>query len=253
MSNMRILTLDIETSPNLVYAWGLFNQFIGIDMIVEPTRVLCYAAKWLDDKEVIYRDFEDEDFLTKIYEMVDTADAVVHYNGSSFDMKLLNMEFVKAGMAPPFTPKNIDLLSTVKRRFRFPSNKLDWVASELLGEKKVSNPKGFELWWDCLVNNYQEAWDHMKKYNIQDTVLTEKLYLKLRPWILGHPNHGLYVDDQDKPICRACGSDKVQSRGWQPLNVASYQRYKCMEKDCGWNGRGRKMVKGGKNSPHILS
>jgi DNA polymerase elongation subunit (family B) len=251
MSDMRILTLDIETSPNLVYAWGLFNQFIGIDMIVKPTGVICWAAKWLGEKKVYYRDFEDEDFLTKIYDLVDSADAVVHYNGTSFDMRYLNMEFVRAGMTPPFTPKNIDLLRTVKRRFRFPSNKLDYVAGELLDEKKAVLPRGFELWWNCLVNNYQESWDMMKKYNIQDVRLTEKLYILLRPWIPGHPNHGLYVKDQKKPVCRACGSSKVQQRGWQALNVASYLRYKCMA--CGWNGRGRYRVKGGKDSPQVLS
>jgi len=249
MSNMRILTLDIETSPNLGFFWGLFNQNIGISQIVTPTKVLCYAAKWLGDDEVTYRDFEDEDFLTAIWDMIDSADAVVHYNGASFDMKHLNREFVQAGMGPPFTPKNIDLLSTVKRRFRFTSNKLDFVAGELLGEHKETTT--FKLWWDCIVENYQDAWDDMKSYNIQDTVLTEKLYILLRPWIPGHPNHGLYIDDQENPVCRACGSENVGTRGWQKLNVASYMRYRCS--DCGWNGRGRHMVQGGKKATHILS
>ena len=249
MSNMRILTLDIETSPNLGFFWGLFNQNIGITQIVEPTKVICYAAKWLGEDEVIYRDFEEEDFLTTIWNLIDSADAVVHYNGTSFDMRHLNREFVEAGMGPPFVPKNIDLLKTVRQRFRFVSNKLDFVAGELLNEHK--EPTTFKLWWDCIINNYDDAWNEMRAYNIQDVQLTEKLYLLLRPWITGHPNHGLYIDNQEKPVCRNCGSEKVESRGWQKLNVASYMRYKC--KDCGANLRGRHMVQGGKKATHILS
>jgi len=239
---MKILTLDIETSPNLVYCWGLFNQFIPIDFIVEPTYVMSWAAKWLGKKKIYYKQQGEAGFLEDIWEMIDKADAVVHYNGTSFDMKHLNREFVEAGMIPPLMPKNIDLLKTVKQRFRFPSNKLDYVAKTLLGKQKLDH-EGLKLWVGCLLDNDPTWWNIMKKYNKEDVRITEELYLKLRGWIKGHPNHGLYVKDQDKPICRACGSEKVHSKGWQRLNVQSYMRYRCA--DCGWQGRGRERVQGG--------
>lgn len=248
MSNMKILTLDIETAPILCYTWGLWNQNISIDNIIKPTYMLCWAAKWLGQKKVTYRDMYDEDFLTLVHDMLDEADAVVTYNGISFDMKHLNREFVEAGMDPPLMPQNIDLVRTIRKQFRFPSNKLDYVADRLLGEKKIHVE--YQIWLDCMLE-YEYAWKLMKKYNKRDVVLTEQLYERIKGWIIGHPNHGLYVEDQEKPICRACGSANVGTRGWQPTNVRGYMRYKC--RDCGWNGRGRFMIKGGIASPQVLS
>jgi len=248
MSDMRILTLDIETSPNLVYAWGLWNQNIGINQIVEPTKVLSWSAKWLGKKKVYYANCHDDEWLDEIWDLIDHADAVVHYNGTAFDMKHLNREFVAADMPQPLMPKNIDLLKTVRQKFKYPSNKLQYVAKVLLGETKLDNP-GMPLWVGCM-NGDKTSWNLMKRYNKQDVTLTEKLYLKIRGWIKGHPNHGLYVDDQDEPVCRACGSYQVYSRGWQALNVRSYMRYRC--EDCGWQGRGRKMMKGGKEAKQVV-
>ena len=248
MSDMRILTLDIETAPNLVYCWGLWQQNIPISFIVEPTYVLSWAAKWLDQKIVYYRRHDDPDFLDLIWELLDTADAVVHYNGNAFDIKHLNREFVEAGMDKPFMPRNIDLLKTIRQQFKFPSNKLDYVIRRLLGKIKTDTG-GIQTWLGCM-NGDPAAWTTMRKYNKDDVLLTEELYLHIRGWIKGHPNHGLYVEDQESPVCRNCGSERVQSRGWQALNVRSYMRYKCM--DCGANLRGRKMVQGGKKSKQVI-
>jgi hypothetical protein len=248
---MKILTIDIETSPNLVYAWGLWNQNIAINQIVEPTYMLSWAAKWYGKAGVIYRQDGDEDFLTLLHELVDSADAVVHYNGIRFDMKHINREFIEAGLQPPHFPHNIDLLMTVKGRFKYPSNKLDYVAGRLLGEKKLGTG-GMGLWIACL-NDEAWAWKKMRQYNIQDVVITERLYTKLRGWIKGHPNHGLYVEDQDNPVCRNCSGERVVSKGpeYDTTGVFSYQRYKC--KDCGANLRGRSAVKGKrKKSKQVL-
>ena len=42
----KILVLDIETRPALVYAWKGFKENIGVDQIVEPDGILCVGAKW---------------------------------------------------------------------------------------------------------------------------------------------------------------------------------------------------------------
>ena len=114
MSNMKILTLDIETCPNLVYVWHLFGQYISIDNIVKPTEMICWAAKWKGQKKVHFRDQSYPDFLEAIYDLLEEADAVVTFNGIAFDLKHLNREFAKAGMVPPHMPQNIDLIKTLK-------------------------------------------------------------------------------------------------------------------------------------------
>jgi len=247
MSDMRIATLDIETAPNLGYFWHIHGQHISIDNIVKPTYMLSWSWKWLDKKQIIYRDCDDEDFLTLIYDMIEECDAMITFNGVAFDKKHLNREFAKAGMLPPHWPQDIDLIKTVRKQFRLPSNKLDYCLNYFLGKKKIHVE--YQIWLDCMLN-YQYAWDLMKKYNMMDVKRTEELYVFLLPWILNHPNHGLYVEDQDDPICRNCGSDHVHNKGWQPTNVRGYQRYKCQS--CGANLRGRHMIKGGKRSPQVV-
>lgn len=248
MSDMKILTLDIETAPNLVYTWGLWNQNVPIKFIVKPTYMLSWAAKWVGKKHVEYRDVRDKDFLTAVWNLIDEADAIITYNGVSFDMKHLNREFVEAGIAPPFPAQQIDLLSTVRRRFKYPSNKLDYVAGVLLDEHKVETT--IDLWFGCM-NGVKKSWNLMKRYNKQDVVLTEKVYQRIKPWILGHPNHGLYVKNQEDPVCRSCGSDDVIAKGWQPTSVSGYQRYRC--NNCGVPLRGRYAIKGGKKATQVLS
>ena len=252
MSDMKILTLDIETSQIEASVWGIWQQNIPILAIQKPTRMLSWAAKWYGSDEILWageKTHGHSDMVHAIYELVDEADVVVGYNSKKFDMKHLNREFILEDLPPPTSYKDIDLLTVVRSNFSFPSNKLDYVAGVLLGRHKMSHA-GLQLWIDCELGK-KEAWDTMIDYNIEDVDITDELYTKLRGWIKGHPNHGLYVEDQLSPTCRNCGSKHVVTYdSWAPTNVMGYQRYKC--KDCGANLRGRKAVIGGKLSPGVL-
>ena len=125
----KVLTLDIETSPNVVYAWGLYDQNIGITQVIEPSRVLCVAAKWLDEPDVMFfSEFHDgrKQMLAEMWRLVDEADIVVGYNHASFDMPHLNREWVSADYGPPSPYQNIDLYRVTRRNFKFASNKLGY-------------------------------------------------------------------------------------------------------------------------------
>jgi hypothetical protein len=74
-------------------------------------------------------------------------------------------------------------MSVVKANFKFPSNKLDYVA-QALGVGAKFKHSGFELWIDCMAGD-DKAWREMKKYQIQDVVLLEELYQVLLPWLPG--------------------------------------------------------------------
>lgn len=249
-SGMKVLTLDIETTPMDVYTWGLWQQNVGLNMIKDPTRMMAWAAKWEDEDEVYFaseRNFTREDMIMEIYDMVDAADAIVHYNGIGFDMKHLNREFIEIGLSPPTKYKNIDLLRVVKSQFKFPSNKLDYVAGVLLDEHKLDTG-GFGLWTRCLQGD-EEAWKLMENYNIEDVLLTERLYHRIQGWIPAHPNRALWVEDQENPICPNCGSVHMVKKGIEyPARVNAYQRYKCA--DCGANARGRQVM--AKAGPGVL-
>lgn len=231
---IRILTIDIETRPNLAYVWGLWDQNIGLNQIEETGTVISWAAKWYGDKKVHFAsDHHDghADMVRKAWELLDEADAVVGYNSKSFDMKHLNREFVLAGMPPPSPYVDIDLLTVVKQRFKFTSNKLQHIATELGLGSKVQHD-GFDLWLACMKDD-AKAWKTMKRYNIQDVVLTEKVYEKLRPWIKNHPHLGLYGGDPE--ACPRCGHGDIVKRGFAHTRTSTFQIVQC--KKCGGYSR----------------
>lgn len=237
---MRILSLDIETRPNIAYVWGLWDQNVGLNQIVESHDVLCFAARFLGEKKMYFADNRDYPAMVELaHQLLDEADAVMHWNGKSFDIKHLNTLFVKEGLAPPSPYEQIDLLSVVRSKFKFPSNKLEYVAQTLLGKGKVDNG-GFELWIQCMAGD-DTAWRKMQKYNVQDVKLLEDLYYILQPWITAHPSRSLYDSTKDCPICGADHS-KIQSRGTRKTKVTEYRQYQCQS--CGGWLRGGKKVSG---------
>ena len=220
--------LDIETSPHLVAAWGLFDQNIAINQILKPGATLCWAAKWYGEKEIKFSSVLDghKKMVRGVHELLTECDSVCHYNGTKFDIPTLNKEFLLLGLSPPAPYKQIDLLRTARSRFKLASNKLDYVAGQLgLGSK--TKHKGFDLWLECMAKK-PEAWKTMKKYNKHDVVVRERVYEKLRPWIVNHPNVSVY---NGSVCCPNCGSGKFQSRGPSVTRTKRYQRFQCQ--DCG--------------------
>lgn len=225
---VKILTLDIELAPNLATIWSLFNITVGINQLVETSRVLCVSAKWYGSKKTMF--FSEwtngqKGMLKAVHDLLCEADAVIGYNTERFDLPLLQREFIKAGMPPPPPVKHIDLLKVVKKQFRFTSNKLAHVA-EQLGLPHKDDVGGHSTWL-AVMNGNRQARNRMRAYNIQDVIVTEALYEKLFPWIHTLPNRGLF--DTTRPVCPACGSHHIQRRGHTRTKTASYRRFVCLD------------------------
>jgi hypothetical protein len=234
---MRILLLDLETSPNLAYVWGLWQQNVSVNQMVSSTEVICFGARWYGQKKVQFSSIHHdgkEAMLKAIHELIDQADAVVGWNSASFDIKHLNREFVENGLLPPSPHKDIDLMRVAKQRFKFPSNKLDYVAQKLEVGAKVKH-SGFELWVKCMAGD-EAAWREMKKYQIQDVNLLVELYEKLLPWIKNHPNRAL-IDGRPE-ACVNCGGNSINARGMEVTGAGVYRKYQCQS--CGKWMRGAK-------------
>jgi DNA polymerase elongation subunit (family B) len=242
---LKILLIDIETSPNIAHVWGLFKQNIGLNQIMETGEVICWAAKWLNEPEVFFASVHHdgkEEMVMGAHALLEEADVVVHYNGERFDIPHLNTEFAKLGLMPPASFKQIDLYKTVKQNFRFASNKLAHVAEEFKIGSKVKH-EGHTLWVKCMAG-VASAWKDMREYNIQDTALLEDLYFVLLPWLRVSVNAGLY-GDTDTAQCPHCASDQLHKRGFSYTSVSKFQRYQCQS--CGAWSRGRKNVLDNKN------
>lgn len=230
---MNILFCDTETSPNQVDTWGLRDQNIAINQIRKPGALLCFAAKWHDrpKDEVIYDSINEStrpQMIKHLHALYSDADVVVGYNSIAFDTKVVNREFLMQGLLPPPPFKQVDLLRTMRQQFRFASNKLDYVAQQLELGKKIVHP-GHALWTLCEQGD-PDAWALMKKYNIQDVLLTEELYDRVLPWIKNHPNRNSY-EEPGRPACPHCGGFKLQRRGFARTIANKYARYQCV--DCG--------------------
>ena len=240
---MRLLTLDLETSPSVAHVWGLWKQNVSLNQLMESGSVISFAAKWHGEKPVMFHsDFHNthEQMVQSAHAFLSEADAVIHYNGTSFDMPLLNREFLLAGMSPPEPYKNIDLLKVAREKFRFVSNKLEYV-SRSVGLEGKAHHEGHNLWVRCMAGD-KAAWDVMRRYNKQDVVLTEKLYDILLPWISGHPNPALYVSgDEGRPTCERCGSTRLTKQGFAHTQVSVFQQWKCL--DClSWSRSARRIA-----------
>jgi DNA polymerase elongation subunit (family B) len=237
---MKILALDIETRPNIAMVWDLWQRNVPPSAVTEATAMICWAAKWIGDPKIVFRStFHDgrDSMIDTMYRLLDEADAVVHYNGQKFDIPYINMEFVRLGLGPPSPYQQIDLLKVVRKCFNFPSNKLALVSKELGLPGKIEN-EGFPLWIKCMADE-PEAWKRMKSYNIRDTELLEDLYFKLRPWAASLPSYGAMTGGD---VCPACGSTRLQARGFQYAKTARYQRYQCQ--GCGKWSRATKRSSG---------
>lgn len=226
----KILIFDLETTPNSGFYWGQ-NWETSIIKNIEYGKILSYSAKWLGDKRVTTRGwidnkkFNDRELpiVKELWELLNEADAVVAHNGKSFDVKKCNTKFAFYGLGPPSPYKIIDTKIEAKKYISLPSYSLNNIADYFGLGSKVEH-EGFSLWEKCIAGK-KAAWAKMKKYNKQDVVLLEEIYLKLLPWMKTQVNAGMYAD---KVVCPRCGGNKLQSRGWTVTNVTRYKRIQCM-------------------------
>ena len=249
MTKAKIAIGDIETAPLISGHWGLFDQNISLNQIETEWAILSFSWKPLGGtkKDIVYMDTKDQasprddlELCTALWHLLDEYDFLIAQNGKRFDLKKINARLIMHGFKPPSPIRVIDTLLMARQVAAFTSNKLEWLSSNLTDTPKSHHNKfpGWMLWKECLDGN-PKAWAEMRKYNIRDIDATEKVYLKLRPWVKDHPNVNVY-EDTETINCRACGSDNQVKKGFSYTNIGKYQRYHCG--DCGSWHRGRQML-----------
>lgn len=230
---MKILILDIETSPLEVYAWKLHEQYVGLNQIKKDWEVLSWSAKWLDNSKVMYSDRRngitsksEKTLLEGMWKLLDEADVIITKNGIRFDAKKLNARFIKHGFKRPSSFQHLDIERVVRRVFGFTSNSLEYITNELCTKyKKLKHNTypGIELWKECLAGNIK-AWKEMEKYNKYDVLSLEELYYIVTPWD-STINFNLFHDGIEE-VCK-CGSQEYKKKGFAYTVSGKYQRYIC--------------------------
>ena len=85
---MNIAFIDLETSPNISYAWGKWEQ--NIPEVIQDWYIICFAVKWNKGKTKVYKKIDYKTykkFTNKLWEVFDEADVIVAHNGDKFDIK----------------------------------------------------------------------------------------------------------------------------------------------------------------------
>lgn len=231
MSKPKILLFDLETTPNLSYTWGKWEQ--NVIAFKKEWELLSVAYKWLGEKEVFcitrqdFKDKTDKALTRELKNLLDSAEIVIAHNGDEFDIKKSNAKFIEHNLGPATSYQKIDTKKVAKRYFKFNSNSLDDLGN-LLGVGRKEKTGGFDLWLDCMAGK-KEAWKSMAKYNKQDVLLLEKVYLKLRPWMERHPN---LANLNNRPSsCPKCGSTRALiNKGIISNSTNTYKRFLC--RDC---------------------
>lgn len=229
----RVLILDIETSPNVIYAWGKYEQ--NAIEIIKNRKILSMAYKWLGEKTthvISCRDLRYRDLIKRIHDVLSEASIVVAHNGDKFDIRRINTEFVIQKLPPPPPYRTVDTRKIAKSIAGFNSNSLSDLAKDM-GLGKKAKHAGFDTWKGCMSGD-RRSWDTLLKYNKQDVILLEKVYLRLRGWAKNHPNL-----DPEIPNCPACRSNRAQSRGYERTLRGRFSRLQCQ--DCGKWRRGAKI------------
>jgi len=243
----KVLLFDIETSPlqAFIFQKSVWKANVGADQVISEWFMLTWSAKWLFGDEILTDRLtgkeaikEDDGRIVKsLWKLLDEADIIIAHNGDSFDVPNMNTRFIVHGLPPTSPYQTIDTMLVARKQFGFTHNSLNGLAKIFGFQEKMETT--FELWKRCVAGD-DEALAYMQKYNNGDVDTLEDVYLKLRPWIKGHPNLGLYVES-DEEVCPNCGSSDIQMipDKYSYTQVSKFPLFRCK---CGAYGRVRKSI-----------
>lgn len=239
-SSTRTLFFDIETAPIVGTAWDKWEA--NLIWIIEDWYMLGFAYKWADEKKthvVALPDFplykkqpkNDIEVIKALHALFEEADITIAHNGDRFDTRKTNTRILKHGLKRPVPPATVDTLKVARKNFNMTSYKLDDLGEFLGVGRKIKTDK--DLWEGCMAGD-MKSWRKMKRYNIQDVDLLERVYLKLLPWIDNHP--ALNILDERPEACPNCSQNQVVATvKYKPTRTRAYQYHRC--NNCGWVGR----------------
>lgn len=222
----KLLVIDIETKPALVYTFQAYDTNIGPDQVVNSGGLLCFCAHWVGSKEYLfYSEWEHGNLVmaAALRDLLDEADAVIGYNSNKFDLPKIRGHILMEGLKDFAPPTTIDLIKTVKK-FGFIINKLAYIGP-LLGVGNKLKHEGFSLWRSVMEGD-EKAQKRMQRYCVQDVRVTAKLYKRIKAFIMDHPN----LSDEGG-VCGNCGSHHLHNQGFRRTKYYKTQRLQCQ--DCG--------------------
>jgi DNA polymerase elongation subunit (family B) len=224
------LFLDVETSPNIGFFWTAgYKLNVGYENIIHERGTICVCYKWEGERKVYSLEWDskqdDKKLLSRILRVMASADEIVAHNGDKYDISWIRTRALKHGLEMPPSYVTIDTLKIARSRFRFNSNRLDYLAKFLGIGKKIHT--GFELWKDIVLRKDKGAMGKMIRYCKGDVQLLENVYKRLRNHIPAKTRI-----NPDKKSCPECGTGTyINKTRYSAAGVKRVQR-KCKNHKC---------------------
>ena len=222
--------MDIETSPNIGLFWEAgYKKNIDYSNIIKERAIICICYKWEDEKEVHSLNWDgkqnDKVMLEKFIGIANQADELCGHNCDRFDLAWVRTRclFHRIPMFPSYT--TIDTLKISRSKFKFNSNRLNYIADFLgLGQKIKTE---YSLWKDILLKKDKTAMSKMITYCKRDVTLLEKVFKELNNHTIAKTHYGV-IFGQDRGSCPECGSKElfISSRRVMASGLKKIQ-YKC--------------------------
>lgn len=235
MSKINRMFCDIETSPNIGLFWTAgWKQQISYDNIITERAVMCICWKWEGSSKVQHLQWQggisdpecDKSMLNAFIEELDKADEVVAHNGDRFDIPWLRTRCLYHNLSP-WEVKSVDTLQWARRKFKFNSNRLDYIGSFLSLGGKIKTDYG--LWKDIVLRDCPKAMDKMVRYCKRDVKLLEEVYHKLADYQKPKTHIGV-LNGEGKWSSPYTGGTNVYSHGKRVTAAGTVQRrMKCRD------------------------
>jgi hypothetical protein len=241
---MNRLFWDIETSPNIMYSWRSGPKlFVPVENVLEghERRIICISYKWEGQKRVhnlCWNDGDDTEMIKAFMPVMAQADEMVAHNGDNFDMKWYNARHLIHGLPPVPMAITVDTLKWARRYFYLDSNRLDFLANTLLGERKIHT--SFDLWRKCMKIETpdKDVRDRnlrkMVRYCNRDVHLLERVWDKLRGYAPATTHEAVTQsgNTKDRWKCPHCASDDVVTNK-RRATATGMVRWSMQCKSCG--------------------
>lgn len=219
----KILAFDLETAS----------------LDADRGHIICVAAKWVGRKTMYTwridetagygktpaSFFDDSKIVKELTPLLEEADAVLAHYGSGFDVPYVNTRAIINGLQPPAKLTVIDPWKTSKAQLRMSRNGLAQIADAV----NAKHRKTHVAWsvWETARYGCTKSIDKLLKYNINDVLALEDVYVALRPLMHTHPYVGPTVAGGAKSRCPACGSNRSRSVGWRRTRTFEIHRRVC--------------------------
>lgn len=227
-----LIFLDIETSPLLCYVWGLGEQHISHEQLIQESKVIMVQWMFEGDKKVNYltwdKNHDDRQLLETFSLLMQDVKVAVSQNGKEFDHKILRWRLNLFNLPPLKNVEIIDILHLSRSSFRSPSHKLDYRSKVYGFGGKI--PMKFKDWKDVMEDR-PGALAKMIKYGCKDVPDLRSIFWKELPYYVSVPVSLSTLINPNNPkardFCPRCASKHQRRFDVYPTKIGNKLMLKC--------------------------